>query len=225
MSALIWGAWGIEWELDEKVSFDGEMREIHVHDHAGSLDIRSDLYSAWVRWSERESWALPAIRYAGLDPIPGGFTGDIYFLINGWKVIVNLSLVAVSGVLYSDDYTTAYYTDDMMPQYPATVSSLVNLAVTTQNVVTGDISSIPQAASPVDIATEVRTNLTPELNKINAQVDGLTASQQTMLIEMFKLFGLDPTVPLVVTDTVRQAGPTINQTIQSTANQTIVTRI
>jgi hypothetical protein len=42
---------------------------------------------------------------------------------------------------------------------------------------------------------------------------GLTPTQETMLIELYRLFGLDPTKPLIVTTTTRTAGPTIQQSI------------
>ncbi len=143
MAALIWGAWGEEWALNEKVSFNGTTRKITVNEGVTSLDIRSDVYSAWVRWFEREPWSRPAMRFSGADAIPGGETGVTFFMINGWKLVYEPTIVAVTGVLYSDDYATAFWSDSGAPIYPATVSSLVNSAVTTQNVVTGDISTVP----------------------------------------------------------------------------------
>lgn len=56
---------------------------------------------------------------------------------------------------------------------------------------------------------------------------GLTPTQQTMLVEMYNLLGLDPTKPLLVTDTSRVVGDgsEISQTITSTPTQTTVTRV
>jgi hypothetical protein len=132
MAALVWGAWSPDWALGNKVDFDGINKIIYVHPEVTSLDIRSDVYSAWIDWIVLRDNAkfLPAIRYTGFDPIGGGkYTGDTYFLINGWKLSVDLRKVAVTGVLYSDNYDTAYYTEDIHAQYPATVSSLVNTVV------------------------------------------------------------------------------------------------
>jgi hypothetical protein len=145
MSALLWDAWGVEWELEEKVSFNGSDKTITVNEGVVSLSIRDDVYNAWVRWTERESWALRAMRFSGADPIPGGETGVTFFLINGWKLVYDPNTVAVSGVLYSEDYATAYWSFSGAPIYPATVASLVNSAVSYQNVVTGDLSSVPAA--------------------------------------------------------------------------------
>lgn len=80
------------------------------------------------------------------------------------------------------------------------------------------------AQDKTDIVTAVRTNLTPELTKINAQVDGLTPTQQAMLLEIYRLYGLDPAVPLVVSDTQRIAGAIV-QNISSNTTQTTITRV
>lgn len=133
MAAGIWAAWGADWELNDKVSFDGINKIIYVHPEVTTLDIRADVYTSWVDWVVLydNMKFLPAIRYTGYDPIGGGqFTGDSYFLINGWKLSINLQNVKVTGVLFSDDYPTAYYTQDLIPQYPATVSALVNTVST-----------------------------------------------------------------------------------------------
>jgi hypothetical protein len=137
MAALIWGAWSPDWSLGSKVDFNGITKTIYVHPEVTSLDIRSEVYSAWIDWVILldNSKFLPAIRYTGFDPIGGGqYTGDSYFLINGWKLSVDLAKVRVTGVLFSDDYDTAYYTPNMVAQYPATVASLVNtVTITTVN--------------------------------------------------------------------------------------------
>lgn len=132
MAALVWGAWSPDWALESKVSFDGINKIIYVHPEVTSLDIRQDIYSAWIDWVVLRDNAkfLPVLRVTGFDPIGAGqYTGDTYFLINGWKLSVNLAKVRVTGVLYSDNYDTAYFTSDLTPQYPATVSSLVNTVV------------------------------------------------------------------------------------------------
>lgn len=183
MSALVWGAWATEWALDEKVSFNGSTKQITVNAGVSSLDIAADVYSAWVRWTARERGFLPAMRYSGYDAIPGGRTGATFFTINGWKLVYDPNVVAVSGVLYSTDYSTAYWSASGEPIYPATVAALVNSAVSYQNVVTGvaaspeeiwsygartlsDYSGVWQApaavalGSKVDIATAILKNKT-----------------------------------------------------------------
>lgn len=129
----IWATWGAEWELNSKVSFDGINKIVYVHPEVTTLDIRADLYSAWVRWITLYDNLKfsPLLRVTGFDSIGGGaYTGDIYFLINGWKLSINTQLVKVTGVLYSDNYDTPFYTTNMIPQYPATVSALVTTVST-----------------------------------------------------------------------------------------------
>ena len=153
MAVLVWGAWSPDWALRNKVEFDGITKVISVHPEITTLDIRADIYSAWVKWVVLHDNAkfLPAIRYTGYDPIGGGaFTGDTYFLTNGWKLSIDLKEVRVKGVLFSDDYDTAYYTRAMAAQYPATVSSLVNTVVI----------STPAVVTAADIRTEMDNNST-----------------------------------------------------------------
>lgn len=165
MAALVWNTWGAEWALNEKVSFNGVTKRITVNSGVTSLDIREDVYSAWVRWLERENNAQYrlAMRFSGFDPIPGGYTGATYFLINGWKLVYDANVVAITGVLYSDDYATPFWSSANQPIYPATVSSLVNTAVTTQNIVSGSVESITAAV----LAALNATTIPVDLRKIN----------------------------------------------------------
>jgi hypothetical protein len=149
MSALIWGMWGDVWGLSEKVSFNGFTKIITVNAGVTTLDIAEDVYSAWVRWTAKEQRFLPAMRYSGFDPIPNGRTGATFFTINGWKLVYDPNVVAITGVLYSSDYDTPYWNTEGFPLYPATVSSLVNSAVSVQNVVTGTALTEEQTANAV----------------------------------------------------------------------------
>lgn len=170
---IVWAAHGAEWGLAEKVSFNGISRRITVNAGVTLLDIREDVYSAWIRWLEREdNTRFPlAMRQTGFDPIPGGFTGGTYFLRNGWKLEYDPNVVAVNGVLYSDDYPTPYWSSADQPIYPATVSALVNSAVITQNVVTGDLGAVPTTAQiAAAILALLQSNTIPvDLAKIRGQ--------------------------------------------------------
>lgn len=76
------------------------------------------------------------------------------------------------------------------------------------------------------IADAVRTELTPELDHIMVlqNGEGLSSTQATMLLEIYRLYGLDPTRPLVVTQTNRSAGGEIAQTITGNESITTITR-
>lgn len=133
-----------------KVVIDGVAKTIRVNESAATLDIRVDVYKEWVIWASlpENRGFLQALRYTGLDPMGGAlYTGDTYFLINGWKLLVDLTLTRVSGVLLSDDYNTAYYTYTLVPLFPVSVSSLVTTISTG-----GGSGTAPTAA---EVATAV----------------------------------------------------------------------
>jgi hypothetical protein len=135
-------------------TFDGYGKFIFVSESVAAFDV-AEMYSRWKDWTkaaipldDSTKWA-PAMRYSGYDPIPGGFTGATFFMTNGWRVIYNPNATAVTGVLFSEDFDTAYWNLDRQPVFPITVSAVVNQVTTTQNVVTGDLSTLPTAAEIV----------------------------------------------------------------------------
>jgi len=130
--------------------FDGHGKFIFISEIAGQIDV-ADIYSEWKEWASYNwtddynmKWPI-AMRYSGTDPIPGGFTGATFFMINGWRLVYNENSTAVSGVLFSEDYSTAYWNTAIQPIYPVTVSAVVNQVTTTQNVVTGDLQAAIEA--------------------------------------------------------------------------------
>lgn len=174
-----WLAWSDDWRLYDKVSFDGISKTIKVHSEVVSLDIRSDIYTSWIDWIalRDNSKFLPAIRTTGLDPIgPGVFTGDVYFLINGWKLSINLQQVKVTGVLYSDNFETAFFTNEMAAQFPVTVAALVNT-------VSSGSGSGGSSPTVTQIRQEIDANST-KLSSIQSSVSVLpTAAQNRVEID------------------------------------------
>ena len=59
---------------------------------------------------------------------------------------------------------------------------------------------------------------------VRFQTCTFTFGQATMMVEMYRLMGLDPTKPLVVTTTTVDAGVEIHQNITGDADTTMVTR-
>lgn len=165
MTLAVWASFSEEWSASEKVDFNGVTKRITVFSGVTTLNIRDDVYSAWIRWLERDDNTRfsAAMRATGLDAIPGGFTGDSYFLTNGWKLQYDANVVAISGILYSDDYATPYWSAADQPIYPATVSSLVNTAVSTQNIISGDVETITAAV----LAALNSTTIPVDVKKIN----------------------------------------------------------
>lgn len=129
------------WVLGHKVTFDIMRRYIIVNDGVTDLDIKVDVFSDMKEWmgaDERARRQRPPVRSIGGDAtVSGQRAGDIYFTQHGWRLVIDLSKVRVTGALFSDDFETAYLNkSDLVPVFPAVVSSLV----------TGvDLSAIPTA--------------------------------------------------------------------------------
>jgi hypothetical protein len=118
--------WQEDWLLYHKVIFDGINRLIIIDPNESSISVKNDIYSSWKEWTRlRDNTKfLPAIRTTGGDPVGGGqSTGDVYFLINNWRVFVS-SAAEINGVLYSDDFPTPFITDPSANIVRSTVSNL-----------------------------------------------------------------------------------------------------
>jgi hypothetical protein len=142
--------WWDVWELYHKVTFDGENRLIIVNPDVTELDVKIDIYSDWKEWIQTYDYAKfpPAIRTTGGDPIGGGeFTGDVYFLINDWRLLIGQSL-NIDGVIYSDDYPSPFVQVSGTQIVTNKVSSLV------QTVTTGGSGVAPTAQENADAVWE-----------------------------------------------------------------------
>jgi hypothetical protein len=182
---MLWSAFGQQWLDNDKISFDGDNKLIVVHEGVVNLNIRADVWSAWVRWQERYSDEifLLAMRRTGLESTPSGPTGDFYFLTNGWKLVVDFSKVRITGTLFSDDFETAYYTPtNIQPQFAATVSTQVSVVETASvsatvsqdaiNLIVDGIfaKQLQGAETFEDALAAIRTSSTLTTSEISAQV-------------------------------------------------------
>lgn len=108
------------------VSFNGEDRLIYIVKEVNEISIK-DIYSDWKEWSSvRDNGKyLPAMRSTGGDPIgPGEFTGDVYFLYNNWRIVIDHDCI-INGVVYSDDYATPFVRASGVQLVTNKVSALV----------------------------------------------------------------------------------------------------
>lgn len=115
-----------EWVLYHKVTFDGVNRLIVVSSSTTSVDIKADVYSAWKEWVllEDHSKFEPAIRGIGGDPVgPGIWAGDIYFLMNGWRIYVDHA-VDFTGVVYTEEGANPFITPSSANVVRSTASNL-----------------------------------------------------------------------------------------------------
>ena len=176
MLATILNNWDL-WTLYHKVTFDGPNRIIRVNEGVTELDIQKDIYSDWKEWvssfSDNAVW-LPAIRTTGGDPtVDGQKSGDIYFLINNWKLYIDLTKVKVTGVLFSDNFDSAYYDFNGTIQFPAQVASLVSGISSTGGTTPADVwqyasRTLTSAAGPTasEIADAVWDELAADHNTV-----------------------------------------------------------
>lgn len=124
---LHWAAFGDQWSKNHKVTFDGVNRLIIVSEFVTEIDIKTDIYSDWKEWVQLydNSKFLPAVRTIGGDPVGAGlFAGDIYFLINDWKVLVSNKL-NVNGILYDNNPGESPY---IIQPGAGVIASVSNLA-------------------------------------------------------------------------------------------------
>lgn len=78
------------------------------------------------------------------------------------------------------------------------------------NVFSDDFPSPFITLGDTELATNVVSSLTTQVD-----IGQISAAQELMLLEIYRLLGLDPTRPLVVSTTNRTALPEISQTINS----------
>ena len=204
------------------VSFQGPEKLIIVNNGVTYLSVK-DVYSAWKVWTSQDgnSKYLQAISYIGADPLPAGQLGTTFFLENGWKIrpYEGNHTLTIVGNLYardgSDPFVSTLGTWNI--RVISVVSTLVE--VVTENGI-GTPEEVRDAVWGADISVYPSGTAG---SKLNDQINGLTPAQSTMLLELYNIMGLDPTKPLVVTNTSRTV-PGIIQTIDTTPNSTTVQR-
>jgi hypothetical protein len=167
MISLYYGQWDY-WQLYQKVTFDTERLLIFVNPDVTTLDIRTEVYSAYKNWyktGDNSKLAPVAIRTIGGDDTTGDErAGDIYFLINNWRIVYDPRKVQVTGVLFSDDYDTPWLnSDDLVPVYPATVASLVTTIKVKEGFPLAD--EIADAVWDRDAGTSVVANSHGEISR------------------------------------------------------------
>lgn len=219
-------------------TFDGPNKLIILSNGTTTVDVK-DMYSRWKEWvaTSDNSKYLIAFSALGGDPLPGArYLGTTYFVENGWKIRPyegNHTLV-VSGNMYARDGSDPFV--NTVGTFNVRIMLSVSNLVDTVNLSGGggssaaDIWSHPgrtlSAAGNDAVADAVRVELTPELDHVltlqNGQ--GLNSTQATMLLEIYRLYGLDPAKPLVVTQSNRSAGAEIMQSITGNESVTTITR-
>lgn len=178
MLLSFWTNWWDDWEAQWKCTFDGTLKTITVNPTFDSITVKDDIYSAWKQWSLlRDNTKFPsALRNIGGDPVGGGLeAGDIYFLINGWQIIID-HRVSIAGVLYHDDGLDPFIVLDGGGVI-STVSNLVQTAtgggtssvdyIRIENIVRDEINN---STSITDVQATLQTIIT-KIDTLSDDVD------------------------------------------------------
>lgn len=220
-------------------SFDGPNKLVILTPGTISFEVK-DLYSRWKDWvhlSDNSKYVYAFTSVAG-DPIGAGQSIAPYIFLNttdGWRIRPdeNDHELKVSGNLYS--------IDPNLPLFVPTIGSFTVVALIERSsaAIAITVGGIDQATVQSAMTAQGYTSSrAPKLDNLDVATSsligqGLTPSQTTMLLEMYRILGLDPTKPLVV-DTpssgpgyrrIPADGSDINQTVQKVGTTTTVTRV
>jgi hypothetical protein len=116
------------------------------------------------------------MRSIGGDPITGGiYAGDIYFLTNGWQIVVN-SQVSVVGTIYNDTTTSPVFIVNA-GGVQSTVSNLAyaynTIPVTVPSAAT--IADTVWNTSPTNYSTDTVAGKIGKIDNIQTNVNTIVA--------------------------------------------------
>lgn len=217
-------------------TFDGANKLIILT--SGTLAFTAgEVYSRWKDWmllSDNSKYELAFTSVAG-DPISSTQSISPYIFLNttaGWKIRPQEAdhELTIDGNLYSVDPTLSLFVPTLADY---TVTVLINRSAASITTTVGG-SGLDQQTVIDAMTTQGYTSARAvKLDNLNATItslvgQGLSNTEATMLLEMYKLLGLDPTKPLVVTSTTRKVpsnGSDVNQTITTVGDEVTVQRI
>lgn len=226
------------------VTFDGVNRIIQVNAGVSELNADVDLYSDWKEWVlQGDNSKYPqAFRTVGGDPLAGTSTlGRFYFLMNNWKIKTHPSQtdeLLIVGNVFTEDGSNLL--TQSVPIVRQNVSALTYIETVSGSGGGGGgltpsqdtkLTSIYVSQSNFDVIITSMSFMDADLNYLIASGStgsaggGLTPAQETMLTEVFRLLGLDPSRPVTVTPVLRTVGSEVTQSISTSGQTVIVTRL
>lgn len=206
-------------------------------------------WKEWVIASDNSKY-LNAFLVVGGEVLPGDrFLGTTYFLENGWRIkpYEGSHTLVVTGNIYTREGTDPFVSTqgNYNVRIMITVSNLIDTVSTSggggggvadwtdteKNQIRYRLGIDGETTTPtlqpnLDIGevvgNAVRDELQTELTHLMTLQNGagLDSVQSLMLLEIYRLYGLDPTKPLIVSTTHRVAGNDIVQTISTDSDQT-----
>lgn len=155
-SGTYYGFWEY-WNLYHKVTFDGINKLILINPGETTLDVQTDIYSAWKEWVRLDDYLkyYPPIGTVGGEPTIGDERLDVtYFLINGWKIKPysgDYDLV-LTGNIFDVDGGSIKVSADINPLFPNNISINTNTSVIVRQIRT-EISGSGGSISPETIVS------------------------------------------------------------------------
>lgn len=116
-------------ELGAKFFVDVGVNHVIIGSEVTDLTMKEDIYKKLKQWFnvyDNSRFKYPIRAIGGDNTGDGQFAGDIYFMINNYRLIYDPTKVRVTGIMYSDNFDTPWLSnvDKISPVYPATVSNL-----------------------------------------------------------------------------------------------------
>jgi hypothetical protein len=178
------------------------------------------IYVAWADWvllSDNSKY-LPAFSSAGGESLGAGLSiPPYYFLENDWRIRpmeANQNLIITGNIFAQGGGIPVVSTLGVFQ-----VNVNYTVSVQAQGISTSGSSGPSAAETAAAVWSASNRTLTS-----GGSASSLTPSQATMLLEMYELLGLDPSKPLIVTETTRSAGA-ISQNIATSPSETVVSRV
>lgn len=240
MISSYYGFWNY-WNLYHKVTFDGINRLIIINEGVTELDVQQDIYSAWKEWVLLETNAkyLSAFQTIGGEPTVAGQRLDVtYFLINGWRIkpysgSYSLNII---GNIFTSTGDDIKIPADINRFYPNNISININTSVIVRQLNnTGDSVDLSGIENQLNSQSSQLVTIDNRLVNIESMFNNpivatleqnqedILLNMQQMLLELWKINGLDTNLQMTVNKNGRTVGD-ISQTFQTSGTSVIVTR-
>lgn len=233
------------WNLYHKVTFDGVNRLILINDGETNIDVQRDIYSSWKEWVLYDNNAryLKALDIVGGEPTVAGQRLDVtYFLINGWRIkpYPGSYFLNLIGNIFDVDGGSISIPSDVIDGQPNNININTNTSVIVRQVGSSggdcDLTNVEnQLTQQSSQLVTIENRIISIENMFNQPIEATLVGPQetvlfnieTMMSELWKLHGLDPQSPLIVSQTRRLAGDIgqdINTTGANLTQETTITR-
>lgn len=211
-------------------NIDGLARRIYLHsDTVGSsinpIEIYKEMRTLRRTDETLRKWALFMSASGNVSKGGGKFTERYVTLLNGTRIVPfdTDHELTITGTVITDDGTEGIAAFDRSSLNLSTVVD-INYVPPQVEVITVSTTGV-DAPTASEVASAVWSNqIALDLVNSVGQLSTINQSQSDMILEIYRLYGLDPTRPLIVTNVARTAGAEIQQIINAGTASTTITR-